>query len=207
MTDGPQRVGDLDVSRETLDRLRIFAALIERWTPRINLVAPSTVGDLWTRHIVDSAQLFALAPPEGTLWADLGSGGGLPGVVIAALAAELRPDLQVDLVESDQRKAVFLRTVARETGLSFRVHTARAESLDPLDADILSARALAPLESLLDLAKRHLRPGGVCLFPKGATWRDEVRTALARHQFRCEEVESSTSPQAVILKIGDIARD
>jgi 16S rRNA (guanine527-N7)-methyltransferase len=207
MTGRHERVGDLDVSRETLDRLRTYAALLERWTPRINLVAPSTVGDLWTRHIVDSAQLFSLAPDTARRWVDLGSGGGLPGVVIAAMAADSRPDLQVHLVESDQRKAVFLRTVAREIGLSFSVHAVRAESLDPLDADVLSARALAPLDRLLDLAKRHLRPGGLCLFPKGATWRDEVRTALARHAFRCEEVESSTAPHAVILKIGDIVRD
>ncbi len=196
----------LGVSRETLDRLEHYAALIQRWTPRVNLVAASTLDSLWTRHILDSAQIFPLAPPTARTWADLGSGAGLPGIVMAILAAEKRPALSVHLVESDRRKAVFLRTAIRETGINASVHVARAETLGPLHADVVSARALAPLDTLLDLAERHLAPEGVALFPKGANWRSEVDTALARRRFRCEDVPSVTAPDAVILKIGDIAR-
>lgn len=206
MTTADLREIGLDVSRETIDRLEHFAGLIRRWSPRINLVSASTLDALWSRHILDSAQIYRLAPGSARSWADLGSGAGLPGLVIAILAAERNPGLAVHLVESDKRKAVFLRTVIRETGIRASVHAERAETLAPLNADVVSARALAPLETLLDLAERHLAPGGVALFPKGAAWRSEVDSALAQRRFRCDDIPSVTAPDAVILKIGDIAR-
>lgn len=194
------------VSRETTERLEVYAQLLRQWTPRINLVSRPSLDDLWTRHFADSAQLLPLAPEGARTWADLGSGGGFPGLVVAILAAERAPDLRVTLVESDHRKAVFLRTVAARTGVAVTVHAERSEGLAPLGADVVSARAMAPLGELLGHAARHLAPGGTAIFPKGAAWRREVEEALERWRFRCEDFPSETSSEAAILRFGEIER-
>lgn len=196
----------LDVSRETIERLDTYVALLAKWNPAINLVARSTLPELWTRHILDSAQLLELAPERARHWADLGSGGGFPGLVIAILAAEKRPELRVTLVESDLRKAAFLNTVVREVGLSTVICAERIESLPPLKADVLSGRALAPLTDLLAHAERHLAEGGLALFPKGAAHKAEIAEALERWRFSVQKHPSRTDPEAVLLSIGDIAR-
>ncbi|MBL3559213.1 16S rRNA (guanine(527)-N(7))-methyltransferase RsmG [Rhodovulum sulfidophilum] len=196
-----------DVSRETSERLARYAALLRKWNPAINLVSRATLDELETRHFADSAQLFDLAPAEARHWVDLGSGGGFPGLVIAIISEEYAPDLQVTLIESDQRKATFLRTVIRELGLKrVEVIDARIEAADPQEADVLSARALAPLDRLLGFAERHLAPGGISLFPKGARYADEVNRALASWRFEVQNHLSKTDPQAVVLKLGGIAR-
>lgn len=196
-----------DVSRETLARLETYAALVRKWNPRINLVSRRSLDDLWERHFLDSAQIFALTGPEPVgRWVDLGSGGGFPGAVVAILGAEAAPELRVTLVESDQRKAAFLRTVSRETGVAFEVLAERIETLVPLGADVLSARALAPLTDLLAFAERHLRPAGFALFPKGETHAEERLEAQNRWRFTCETAKSGTDPRAVIFKIGAVHR-
>lgn len=195
----------VDVSRETAARLETYAALLEKWNASINLVSKSTIPELWTRHFLDSAQLLELAP-DGRAWADLGTGGGFPGLVVAILAAERRPDLRVTCLESDLRKATFLRSVIRETGIDATVIAGRIEQAAPLGADILSARALAPLDILLGYAERHLKPGGTALFPKGANHAEEVAQALATWTFRLDTYPSKTDPAATILKLGDIRR-
>jgi 16S rRNA (guanine527-N7)-methyltransferase len=196
----------LNVSRETTARLDSYAALLAKWNPAINLVAKSTLPDLWTRHILDSAQLLDLAPKGARHWADLGSGGGFPGLVIAILAAEKAPTLRVTLVESDLRKATFLSTVVRECGLTTTVCAERIESLPPLRADVLTARALAPLDGLLAHAERHLAEGGIAIFPKGATHEAELASALEHWRFSVQKHPSRTDSDAVLLVIGDIAR-
>ncbi|MGV6810820.1 MAG: 16S rRNA (guanine(527)-N(7))-methyltransferase RsmG [Brevirhabdus sp.] len=195
----------LDVSRETQERLETYINLLRKWNPAINLVSRSTLEEAWTRHIVDSAQLMELAP-VGADWADLGSGGGFPGMVCAIIGAETRPETRFMLVESDQRKSTFLRNVSRETGVKVDVIAKRIESVDPLRADILSARALAPLDRLLQFAERHLSKNGTCLFPKGENWRREVDEALERWAFESVETSSRTDPDSMILSIKDIAR-
>lgn len=195
-----------DVSRETAERLAEHATLLRAWNPKINLVSKQTLAELDTRHFADSAQLIEFASPEATTWADLGSGGGFPGLVVAILAAQIRPALRVTLVESDQRKAVFLRTVAQRTDVPVTVLAERIEAVPPLGTNVLSARALAPLSTLLDYASRHLAPSGTALFPKGANWRAEVDEALERWRFRCENLPSATSPDGAILRIGEIHR-
>ncbi|MEM1066827.1 MAG: 16S rRNA (guanine(527)-N(7))-methyltransferase RsmG, partial [Pseudomonadota bacterium] len=192
-------------SRETSERLLILAALLQKWNPKINLVAAATIQDLWVRHITDSAQLWSHTPPFKH-WADLGAGGGFPGAVIAILAQSERPDAQITLVESDRRKATFLRTVARETGVGFTVSDARIEALDPLDADIVSARALAPLDALLPWIHRHLAPGGTALLPKGRRSDEELEKALETWRFTCQKFASTTSPLGAILKLTEIER-
>ena len=193
-----------DVSRETLARLESYVATLLKWNPRINLVAPATLDTLWTRHILDSAQIFKLADDGVDHWADLGSGGGFPGLVVAILSAEKAPQLRVTLVESDQRKATFLRTVLRETGVTADVRSERIESLEPLNAQVLSARALAPLPRLLEFASRHLAKDGIALFQKGATWQKEIAAAREMWQFDLTTQGSLTDADAVVLKIGAV---
>ncbi len=185
-------------------RLERYAALLEKWNPKINLVARSTLETLWDRHFVDSAQVFRHLPEGPRSWADLGSGGGFPGLVIAILAAEKAPDMLVTLVESDTRKAAFLRTVIRETGISVRVMDERIENIPPLHSDVISARALADLSTLLGFAARHLGQGGVALFPKGVNWEKEVREAQQKWRFTCKQFTSETDSGAVILRIEGI---
>jgi 16S rRNA (guanine527-N7)-methyltransferase len=204
MTSHAPLLPELDVSRETLERLEVFVAVLRKWSSRINLVSERSLEDIWHRHVLDSGQLYALAPKPFEYWLDLGSGAGFPGLVIAAIAAEKHPQARVTLVESDQRKAAFLRSASRETGLPITIHARRAEELPPQAADIVSARALAGLDSLLGLAHRHLRPGGTGIFPKGMRWVEEVAHARDRWSFSVQSCKSLTDAQAAILKVGEI---
>ena len=196
----------LNVSRETADRLDVYADLLFKWTARINLVSPATLSALWTRHFLDSAQLFGLAPEDTRTWVDLGSGGGFPGLIVAILAAEAGRQVDVTLIEADQRKAAFLRTVARETGTGVRVLSERIEVAEPQSADVVSARALAPLETLLGFVHRHIAADGVALLQKGANHGNERMIALERWRFDCETLPSKTDSDAVVMRIGGIER-
>lgn len=194
------------VSRETFDRLTGFVALLEKWNPKINLVSAATLPRVWDRHIFDSLQVFDVAQVTTGHWADLGTGGGFPGLIVAIVALDEAPGLRVTLVESDQRKAAFLAAALRAAGVSADIRAERIESLPPLGADVLTARALAPLPRLLDYAARHLSPNGRALFPKGQSAAAELEEALASRRFRYEKHPSRTDSQAVILQIEDIAR-
>lgn len=191
------------VSRETLEKLQAYADLIRKWTPKINLIAKSTLDEVEIRHIWDGAQVYE---PRTGHWADLGSGGGLPGVVVAILAQAAGDNTQVTLVESDQRKCAFLRTCAREFGLQMSVVSKRIEETPTLSAQTISARALAPLDDLIYLAEPHLAEGGLCLFQKGAQWKAEIEAAQQNWQFSYDAKQSRTKAEAVVLKIKDIKR-
>ncbi|MFG6589841.1 16S rRNA (guanine(527)-N(7))-methyltransferase RsmG [Sulfitobacter sp. 1A12157] len=199
-----RELSKLDVSRETFEKLEAFAELVRKWNPRINLVSKSSLGDLWTRHIVDSVQVFKLSEGSG-VWVDLGSGGGFPGIVVSILNQEER-HFDVTLVESDQRKCAFLRTAIRELKLEASVKNERIEEIKSLNADVLSARALADLTKLLGFAELHLKPEGTALFPKGQSWQREDAEARLGWTYGLESVPSQTNPEAAILKIKDIAR-
>lgn len=194
-------VGLQDVSRETLERLEAFVSLLEKWTKSINLIAPNTVGEIWERHIVDSAQIYSLVPKHWSTWVDLGSGGGLPGIVIAILDEQARP---VTLIESDQRKCLFLNTVRRELSLNIVVQNTRIETAALQDIDVVSARALAPLPDLLSHASSLLSPNGIALFPKGARYQQELDQAKEAWHFDVEEFQSQTSAESRILRISRI---
>ncbi len=194
-----------DVSRETLERLDLYAHTLQKWNPKINLVSRKSLDDLWSRHILDSLQVFETVQP-GKTWLDIGSGGGLPGVIVAILAAEHAPDLAVTLLESDQRKCAFLRNVARECGVAISVLCERIEKAEPQNVGILSARALADLSILLGFCERHLAPTGTAVFPKGANWKKEVDNARSQWRFDCEEITSLTEAEAVILRINGVER-
>jgi len=192
------------VSPRTLAALHSYDAALKKWSAAINLVAPSTLAHSWDRHILDSAQLYTLRPANARHWADLGAGGGLPGLVIAILARGT--GLRVTLVESDRRKAAFLIRQIAELDLDARVDTARAEAAEPLNADVVSARALAPLPRLLPMVARHLSPGGTALLPKGRRWATEQAEARAGWSFDLEDLPSAIDPEARILRMTNVRR-
>ena len=196
----------LNVSRETLERLFAFCALVEKWNPAINLVSKSGVAEIWDRHVIYSAQLIRQIPLHGGRWCDLGSGGGFPGIVLAILAKELHPEATMVLVESDRRKSVFLSEAARLLDISVTVKTQRIDDLEPLQADVLTARALAPLSNLCGYAYRHLKPDGVAIFPKGAAAAREIEDAKKQWQFNCDTMQSYTDPTALVVALRGIHR-
>ena len=143
------------VSRETIERCEIFAERLTKWNGAINLVSPQTIETLWDRHINDSLQLVALSKSDGD-WLDMGSGAGLPGLIVAAQLNETSPDRHVTLIESDKRKAIFMREAARAMGLDVTVVNSRIEEAEPRIFGTISARALSNLSNLLDFAHRLL---------------------------------------------------
>ncbi|MFA5122846.1 16S rRNA (guanine(527)-N(7))-methyltransferase RsmG [Zavarzinia sp.] len=185
------------VSRETLERLAAYADLLVKWQSKINLVGPATLPDLWQRHFLDSAQLYPLLPEKRPLrLVDLGSGAGFPGLVLAILGAG-----DVHLVESDQRKCAFLREAARITQTAVTIHALRIETLAPLEADVITARALAPLEKLLDWAAPHRTAHTIHLIPKGKEAEAELTQASRRFTLEVERHRSLTDPAATIFQI------
>ena len=188
--------GQIDVSRETMDRLAAYVALVEKWQQRVNLVSASTLPDIWMRHIWDSAQLAPLVPAGTGRILDVGSGAGFPGLVLAALC-----DAELHLVESDQKKAVFLQTVIRETGIRAIVHNRRIESLPPIGAGIVTARALASLDRLLELLEAQLVPGTRCLFLKGARAESELAALDTRSDIIHRLHPSLTNPEAFVVDL------
>lgn len=189
-----------DVSRETRQRLEVFVETLERWQKAINLVSRNTMDGVWKRHILDSAQVVPLIPETAETLADLGSGGGFPGLVIAAM----RPDLRVTLIESDARKAAFLGEVGRRMGLENhpKIAISRIEAAPPAATDVVTARALAPLRQLLGWAERHRKDTAICLFHKGKGWQAEVEEAKKEWDISPEPIASVTDRDAVILRIG-----
>ncbi|MFQ6546905.1 16S rRNA (guanine(527)-N(7))-methyltransferase RsmG [Aestuariibius sp. 2305UL40-4] len=191
----------MNVSRETEEALRTYAALLLKWNKRINLIGRTTEADLYTRHIEDSAQLAQHLDIKPNIYADLGSGAGLPGIVLAILTKA-----PTHLIESDQRKAAFLRHAAQTLSLPITIHAKRIEDVAPLKADLITARALAPLTNLLTLAAPHATPDTTFLFPKGRTAQHELAEARAFWTFHLDQHPSTTDPQGTLLKIRDLKR-
>ena len=189
-------------SPETAARLAAYRDLLLRWNTRINLISAETVNEIDRRHIADCAQLQPLLPQDGPI-ADIGSGAGLPGLVLAIL----QPEREIHLAESDKRKAAFLVEASAQLKLPLvRVHACRAENatLPPLSA--ITARALAPLMVLLPYAVDFLAPSGVAVFPKGKTAEKELTEAALGWHFTCERIPSTTNPEATILRLSNIHR-
>ena len=192
------------VSRETMQRLDLLDSLVRKWNPVINLVSKESLSLLRTRHIEDSMQVFGVVNAHGKIWSDLGSGGGFPGLVIAILASELSETTSVNLVESDTRKATFLREAVRQLGVRATVINARIERLAPLESGIVSARALGSLKTLCAFASRHLGDDGVALFPKGVNHRSEIIEAQMNWSFDLVIHPSKTEPGAALLELRNI---
>lgn len=190
------------VSRETKVRLEAYSALIQRWTAKINLVSrnDATAAAVWERHVVDSLQLVPLIPEGVDRAVDLGSGGGLPGLVLAIA----RPDIRFTLIESDRRKAAFLQTAIAELRLDAAVLPVRIEQAKAEPAPLVTARALASLPALLSYAAPLLAPGGTCLFLKGRSVDDELTAAGQGWQMNVERFPSRTDEGAAILRISEL---
>lgn len=187
---------DQNVSRETFRRLDIYAALLAKWQKAINLVGPATVGDAARRHFLDSAQILRHIPnPASARLADMGSGAGFPGMVLAIMGVG-----DVHLIESDGRKAEFLRTVSRETNCPVTVHNCRVEECDIPGVTFVTARALAPLGELLDHMAR-LAPGATGLFLKGAKFEQEISAAREKRNFSLEIFPGIAEGEGRLLKV------
>jgi 16S rRNA (guanine527-N7)-methyltransferase len=200
-----------NVSRETLDRLQVYAGLVRQWQKAVNLVAPSTLPELWGRHFADSAQLAALVPDAAQRHVDLGSGGGFPGLVLAIMRSG-RDGARTILVESDQRKAAFLREAARQTGIAVEIVSGRIEKPETQAkvgvVDVVTARALAPLERLFALSVPLCKasPAGstVGLFLKGRGVEQEIADARLKWRFAHRLVPSLTQVGAFVVEVRDL---
>lgn len=191
------------VSRETMAALQCHAALLTQWQRRINLVAESTIADLWWRHFADSAQLAALIPGDAKVVADVGSGAGFPGLVIALM----QPMFHVKLIESNAKKVAFLRAAAARAGArNVAILRERVERITGWAADVIVARACAPLPRLLALTDSIRRPDTVCLFLKGADAQLELTAAREGWKMTAETTPSLTSPDSVIVKLSEVSR-
>ena len=201
MSFGPEEfAAQTGVSRETLARLKAYADILADWNARHNLVAKSTLPDLWQRHMWDSAQLTALVPPEARTLADLGSGAGFPGLVLAAM----QPELQVTLHEATTKKCMFLTAAAERMGLHVTVENARMEDRPQKPFDVVTARACAPLPLLLDYAYRFTGPNSVCLFLKGQNVGSELTEAHKYWNMKASQVPSQTDPSGAIVTVREL---
>lgn len=194
-----------DVSRETIEALEHYQEMVKKWSTKINLVSKSSIDDLWARHIEDSAQIFD-ASLVFSHWVDLGSGGGFPGIVVSIMASEAKTGACFTLIESDQRKATFLKSVVRELGLNVSVISERIEVIPRLEADVVSARALSPLVTLLGLVDRHLKADGLALLMKGEMWRSEHAKAMEEWSYQLDAIKSESDPKAAVLAIRELRR-
>jgi 16S rRNA (guanine527-N7)-methyltransferase len=193
----------INVSRETLQRLETYAGLLVKWQAKINLVGPATLPDLWRRHFLDSAQLLPLLPAAAGTLVDLGSGAGFPGLVLAVMI-----EWRVHLLDSDQRKCAFLRQVALDCGVVDRVtiHPKRIEQVTGIAADVVTARACAPLGELLDLAEPFIGEKGTGVFLKGAQAEEELTQAQRRWTMRLDRRDSISDPAGKLLIVSQLKR-
>lgn len=200
---GPEEFAErVAVSPETLARLKAYVDLLERWSTRINLVGRATLADPWRRHILDSAQLFPLVPAGSKSLFDLGSGAGFPGLVLAILGVP-----GVELIEADLRKCAFLREAARLAAAPVMIHPRRIEAMPARIVDVVTARALAPLDRLLALAAPYLGPASVCLFLKGERTGEELAAARKSWTMAAALHMSLSDPRGAVLHLSGIARD
>lgn len=223
VTDAAGFLAAADVSRETIERLNLYESQLKLWQPRINLVANATLTDVWHRHFFDSAQIVPLIPSEARVFVDLGSGGGFPGLVLAILLQERRDGATAGgateasdqpwrfvLVESDNRKCAFLREVARRTGVAVEILSTRIENPETqaklASVDVVTARALAPLDRLLGLAAPLFGERTVGLFLKGQGAQAEVEAARLQWAFDASFVPSATAADARIVVVRNLRR-
>jgi 16S rRNA (guanine527-N7)-methyltransferase len=190
------------VSRETRERLEAYAALLVAWSARINLVGRATLEDLWRRHFLDSAQVLPLVPADTQSLADLGSGAGFPGLVLAILGVP-----GVELIEADSRKAAFLREAARVTGTDVAIRGCRIDAVPPHPVDVVTARGCAPLERLLPLAERLIGSTTTCLFLKGARAEEELTAVGKAWTMTVSRYPSRADPDGSVLLLQQVVRE
>lgn len=194
------------VSRETRERLDVYVHLLRKWNKTINLISRSTMDDVWHRHIADSLQLADLIDFHPESWLDLGSGGGLPGLIVAAKLKEDSERTHVTLIESDQRKCAFLSTAAIDMDLDVTIECRRIEESGGQTYDVISARALTVLSNLMTLSNPYRHESTICIFPKGAGAQEELNAAQEDWNITYDLVKSRTDPTATILRLQEFSR-
>lgn len=194
------------VPREAEERLHEFAERLRRWNRRINLLSRGETDDLWRRHILDSAQLLPLAPRAARSWLDLGAGAGFPGLVCAVISAAQNRPTHFTLIEADARKVAFLREAARVLKVDVTIIEERIEAMSSPPQDVISARALAPLDRLLSYAHPYTHAGTRLIFPKGRRAESELTLARRDWHIRVVRVPSRTDPEATIFQISEVRR-
>lgn len=196
-----------NVSRETMDKLITFQNMVLKWNEKFNLISKSSEDDIWERHILDSAQLFQYLSKEDKSLYDFGSGAGFPAVVLAIISEDFLPDLKITLIESIGKKATFLREVNKKLKLNMVVLPERIEKLTLPKADIITSRAMASLEKLLQYAKPFCNKETKLLFLKGEKWQEEIKTAEQKWTFEHQSFSSETSEKGRVLLIKNIRRN
>lgn len=193
---------DTGVSRETLERVETYVGLLLKWNKQINLIGRSSEAEIWHRHVLDAAQLAPLIPQNAKLVADVGTGAGLPGLILSIL----NKTASFALIEPDQRKAAFLREAIRAVQATAIVYSSRIEEADLAPQDVVLARALAPLDRLLEMVEKLISIHTVCIFPKGAAAEQELTEARRRWKMQVRQVHSRTDPAGRILVLTEVAR-
>tara|TARA_A100001234_G_scaffold74196_1_gene65568 strand:- start:3 stop:623 length:621 start_codon:yes stop_codon:yes gene_type:complete len=197
-------VKSLNVSRETLNGFYEYETLLTKWNEKINLVSKNTLVDIWERHFLDSGQIIKHVEVSGKRWVDVGSGAGFPGLVVALLLRDRKIDCDLVVVEKNSKKVFFLNEVIRKLNLSVEVVNDKIDNLEPLNADILTARAFSELNNLIEIAFRHRKKEGICLFLKGENYRIELDKTLNYWFFDYDIVDSLSSSSGKIIRVKKI---
>ena len=197
-------IKSLNVSRETLKGFYEYKTLLFKWNEKINLVSKNTLLDIWERHFLDSGQIIKHVEASGKRWVDVGSGAGFPGLVIALLLRDRKIDCNLVLVEKNPKKGFFLNEVIRKLNLSVEVVNDNIYTLEPLNADILTARAFSELNNLMEIAFRHRKKEGICLFLKGKNYSIELDKTLNYWFFDYDIVSSLSSSSGKIIRVKKI---
>ena len=197
-------VKSLNVSRETLNDFYEYETLLSKWNEKINLVSKNTLVDIWERHFLDSGQIIKHIEVSGKRWVDVGSGAGFPGLVVALLLRDRKIDCDLVLVEKNPKKGFFLNEVIRKLNLSVEVVNDNIYTLEPLNADILTARAFSELKNLIEIAFHHRKKDGICLFLKGDNYRIELDKTLNSWFFDYDIVDSLSSSSGKIIRVKKI---
>ena len=189
------------VSRETCDLLSVYYDMLISWNKKINLVSRKSISTSWKRHFLDSAQLWLYLPPKANKWLDFGSGAGFPGLVIAFISKELRPDLKIVLVEKNKKKAFFLNEVVNKIGLNVEILSKNVESIFPQKADVITSRAFGKLDHLLKISYIHQNRDTTALFPKGVSFTEEIIISKKNWSYEIEKIKNIIDNNSFILKI------
>ena len=196
----------LNVSRETLNSFCEYESLLSKWNKKINLVSKTTLVDIWDRHFLDSGQIINHVDASGKTWVDVGAGAGFPGLVVALLLRDRKIDCDLTLVEKNTKKVFFLNEVIRNLNLKVKVVNNSIGYIEPLNADILTARAFSELKDLIQIAHQHRKKKGICLFLKGENYRFELDKTLNYWFFDYDVVESLSNPSGKIIRVKKILK-
>ena len=194
-------INKICVSRETCDLLRLYYDMLISWNKKINLVSRKSIKTSWNRHFLDSAQLWLYLPQKANKWLDFGSGAGFPGLVIAFISKELKPDLKIVLVEKNKKKALFLNEVVNKIGLNVEILSNNVELIRPQRADVITSRAFGKLDHLLKISYKHQNKDTTALFPKGINFTEEIIISKKKWSYELERIKNIIDSNSFILKI------